>query len=475
MKNKTVQDLKRLERRDWQLLILTLSLLLIFGGITITTFFIIWRNSIADSDEILSIAYRALGGLSLLIILFSAHVIHSRYTLQKVKLLLQHYAIRDPLTGLYNRFFFDERMKEETKRANRYKYSLAFLFCDLDHFKNINDQLGHVAGDEALKSAAKVIEESVRASDLVFRWGGDEILVVLCKTTRDGALIAAERIRKKVCSIGQQIEQDLDISIGVSLYPDHGTRAEELVQLADLALYKAKKSGDKIHIGEEEYWLDEHAIRMEFQPIVDVRSDQILGYEALSRDAKGQMSIQQLFKKYQSIGQLKALKLLCFKSQLRIAQEEELKRLFVNVDFEMLNSLEPVNKPAGMEVILEISESEALYDVQNHLEVSRRWREKGFKLALDDFGTGFMSLPFIAQLIPDYIKIDRSTILQAVSSHQFHDFLKSLIPAIQNFSKDGIIAEGIETAQELQLVRELGITLVQGFLLGKPQALQETS
>ena len=385
---------------------------------------------------------------------------------------LAEQAIRDVLTDLYNRRYFNYRMEEEISRADRNQHSLAILLCDLDHFKAVNDTRGHHAGDEVLKAVAQEIQESTRGTDLVFRWGGDEIVVVLSDTTREGVLIAGERIRKGIRRISEEAQLDLDLSIGVAMYPEHGQNVDTLIRLADRALYIAKKGGDKIHIGEEEYRLDEHSIKVVFQPVVDVRSNEILGYEALSRDPQGRLSISQLFKRYQAVGQLSELKRICFRSQLQVAGEVGLKRMFINIDFEVLSQLEMIPKPDGMEVILEISEVEALHDIKNHLKIAGKWREQGYQFAIDDFGAGFISLPFIAQLIPDYIKVDRSTILQAVSSEEFRRFLKDLVLALKNYCKEGIIAEGVETAKELGVVRDLGIYLVQGFLLGKPQEMK---
>jgi EAL domain-containing protein (putative c-di-GMP-specific phosphodiesterase class I) len=209
-----------------------------------------------------------------------------------------------------------------------------------------------------------------------------------------------------------------------------------------------------------------------FQPVVDIRLHQVLGYEALSRDPQGKLSILDLFKRYQAIGQLNELKRICFRSQLKSAQEVGLKRVFINADFELLVQLESVPKPPNMEVILEISEREALHDVENHLKVARKWRRLGYKFAIDDFGAGFISLPFIAQLIPDYIKLDRSTVLLAVSSMKFWRFLKDLLLPLRNYSTEGIIAEGIETEKELQVVKGMGIYLAQGFLLGRPEEMK---
>jgi diguanylate cyclase (GGDEF)-like protein/PAS domain S-box-containing protein len=399
--------------------------------------------------------------------------IHNLAERRRLENALAEQAVRDSLTGLYNRRCFSDRIKEEISRADRNRISLSILLCDLDRFKVINDAGGHHMGDQLLKAVAKGIRESTRETDLVFRWGGDEFVAVLSDVSRAGTLTVSERIRREVLKIGGKKRLDLDMSIGVALYPEHGKDPDELIRLADQALYIAKKGKDKIHIGAEEYKLNDRSIKVVFQPVVDIRSHQVLGYEALSRDPQGKLSILELFEKYQAIGQLNELKCLCFKLQLKVAQQVGLKKVFLNLDFNMLSQLEPTLKPDGMEVILEISEVEALHDIENHMKITRKWREAGFKFALDDFGAGFISLPFLAKLIPDYIKMDRSTILQAVSSDKFRKFSEDLVRAIRNYSKEGIIAEGIETKKELQVVKEMGIDIAQGFLLGKPQELNE--
>lgn len=115
---------------------------------------------------------------------------------------------------------------------------------------------------------------------------------------------------------------------------------------------------------------------------------------------------------------------------------------------------------------------EALHEIENRLKIARRWREQGYKFALDDFGAGFISLPFVAQLMPEYIKIDRSTMLQAVSSEQFKEFMIGLVFGLQNYATEGIIAEGVETEKELKVVKDIGIYLIQGFLFGRPQEIK---
>jgi len=470
--NSTVSDnVRSIERREWQLWFLALVLILILSTITIGTYFFLLDEAYQNFNLVRTMANRALGGLCVLIFLFCAYVVNTRRILGKMRDTLEYQAIRDNLTDLYNRRYFKDRLDQEVIRAGQNKYLMAILICDIDHFKSINDSWGHQVGDEMLKGVAQVIKEATRGMDLVARWGGDEIVVALANTTREGVSIATERIRKGVRRVGEKALIDLDLSIGVALFPEHGTHSDDLLRLADRALHISKKSGEKIHVGEEEYHIDEKSVKLVFQPVIDVRSNHVFGYEALGRDPQGKLNILELFKRYQAIGKLEDLKSLCFKMALNAAREAGLQKLFINVDFNILRNMKEISKPQDMEVILEISEKEVLDDVENQLKIAQRWRTKGFKFAIDDFGAGFISLPFIAQLVPEYIKIDRSTILQSVSSLQFREFLKDLIQAMSNYSTEGIIAEGIETEQELQVVKELGLDLVQGFLLGRPHEL----
>jgi diguanylate cyclase (GGDEF)-like protein len=382
---------------------------------------------------------------------------------------LKREAIHDPLTNLYNRRHFSERLREEIYRADRHTHITAILLCDLDRFKAVNDTLGHQAGDRVLKAIAAEIQASTRETDLVFRWGGDEMVVILSETSRQGTVMAAERIRQ---AVRQATQVDIDVSIGIALYPEHGRDEDELIRTADRALYIAKKSGEHVRIGEEDYQMDRRTIKVVFQPVVDVTADRIVGYEALTRDPEGKLTAPQFFEKYRLVGRINELKQLTLKSQIVAAKELGMKRVFINVDFCVLSQIEPIEKPADVEVVLELSELEALHDLENHLTVTRRWRDQGYRFALDDFGAGFISLPFLAMLVPDYVKVDRSTILQAVSSATFRHFLDRLLGAVRTYAAEGIIAEGIEKAEELQLVKDLGISLVQGFMFGKPQELK---
>ena len=249
---------------------------------------------------------------------------------------LEDLSVRDPLTNLYNRRYFNKRIEEEISRATRQESRFALLLCDLDNFKKVNDTRSHQFGDEILKAAGQAIQEATRDVDFVFRWGGDEFVVILLVDVRQGITDTGERIRERIIALGKEKRFPLDLSIGVALFPEHGEDSNQLIRLADRALYIAKKRGDKIHIGEEEYELDDGVVDVVFQPIMDTVLGQVVGHEALSRSSTEEFGIQELFRKYRSIGRLLELKEICFRKQIETAEAHELNRVFINVDFKLL-------------------------------------------------------------------------------------------------------------------------------------------
>ncbi|MDH3255630.1 MAG: EAL domain-containing protein, partial [Acidobacteriota bacterium] len=282
---------------------------------------------------------------------------------------------------------------------------------------------------------------------------------------------AASRIRSGVRTAREDLGFELDVSIGIAFYPEHGEDIEELIRLADRALYIAKKSGDRTHIGEDELPLDEAAVNVVFQPVVDTNTRGTIGYEALSRDPSGGSGVHGLFRRYEAVGQLDELKRMIFGRQIAEAERLRLQRVFVNIDLPMLESLEPIQCPESIEVVLEISESETVRNPDRYLEVVALWRDRGFKFAIDDFGSGFISLPFVARLFPNFIKMDRVAILEAGDSPRFSSFMRDLVAAMRNYSKEGIIAEGVETEEELAMVKRIGVDQVQGHLTGRPREM----
>ncbi len=404
-------------------------------------------------------------------ILSTAHTLarHAGKVVEEV--IRKREAIRDPLTDLFNRRYFKERVVQEIERAAREGSSLAILLCDLDHFKAINDTLGHAYGDEVLKAVAVAIRGATRGTDLHFRWGGDEIVVVLSKTSTDGVLIAAERIRSAILSYAAREQLRLDASIGVALYPQHGTDEDELLRAADLAMYVAKKSGDRVRVGVDDYAIDERCVQFVHQPIVDLANGTVFGHEAFARDPRGSLSPVEMFKKYHSVGQLGRLKRDIFAMQVEQARSAGVERLFVNADVDFLNRTDPVPIPEGLRVIVEISELDANPRADDRIAAIERWRAAGYGFALDDFGAGYVSLPHLAVIRPEFVKIDRSSVVHATESPKYREFLRHLVRAAAEFTTHGIVAEGIELETELEVARELGAGYAQGYLLGRPEGI----
>ncbi len=394
-------------------------------------------------------------------------------TLQKQKAMtkIRNLSSRDPLTGLYNRKQLVSQLGAVLARADQNNETVALLIADLDRFKEINETLGHQYGDKVIQIMAASIqaalaEEGKAGSALLFRSGVDEISIILPNTTYEKTLHKTALIRKATQEASQKAYFPLDVSIGATLYPEQGQSVDQVITRASRSLLIAKKTDEKVCIGTAMPLTGER-LGIKFEPIVDLLHNQVVGYEALSRDTLGRLSVPELFEKYAKLGQLPEVKSACFISQLKKAEEIGLSCIFLNVDSVLLKHCEWVQKPAALDVVLEISEAESLHDLENHLQVAAKWKKKGFLFAIDDFGAGFVSLPFISQLNPDYIKIDRSVILQAVASPKFRLFLSGLVVAMQKDHIHKVVAEGIETETELKITREMGIDLIQGFLLLK--------
>jgi diguanylate cyclase (GGDEF)-like protein len=340
--------------------------------------------------------------------------------------------------------------------------------CDLDGFKRVNDSRGHQFGDGVLKSVATTLRQATRGTDLHFRWGGDEMVVVLSKSTEDGALIAAERIRQGVRGFAAEHDLDLDTSIGIAIYPIHGTTDEELIRVADLAMYVAKKTGDKMRVGFEEYTVNEDCVTFAYQPIWNLGANEIVGHEVFTRDPGGVLGPVELFQRYRAVGQLRRLKRLVFELQVRSAQDAGVRRLFLNSDLEFLHGVTPPPIPDGLEVVLELSELDSSSSDETRIAVVFEWRKAGYRIALDDFGAGYASLPILGKLAPDFVKIDRTCIVRATRSERYRDFLRHLLKGATEYTTEGLIAEGVELPGELDVARELGARFAQGFLLGRP-------
>jgi len=423
---------------------------------------------------------------------------------------IQQLAFYDPLTQLANRRLLQERVKHGIDTERRAGKQLALLMLDLDRFKSINDSLGHQAGDELLQQVAGRISALLREVDLVARWGGDEFVVLLedVAHTEDAARIAEAIIAdlSKPFRLGQWDSVQIGTSIGISLYPQHGDSYERLMDHADAALYQAKDAGrgcfayfsEDLTIAARERMaletrlrsaVEKQELRILFQPQVDIMSGRITGAEALVRwhdPLEGMIPplkfipIAEESNLIIDIGGW-VLRETCRQGRLWLDQGLPPLTLAVNVSpFQFQRSdicslvsqvLKETDFP-GTQLELEITESGLMGNQDQATIILNNLRAQGVRLALDDFGTGYSSLAYLKHFPLDILKIDKSFI-DDIPFHQDDMEIAATIVAMAHILGFKVLAEGVETQQQLDFLREKGCDSYQGYIKSKPIAADE--
>lgn len=412
-------------------------------------------------------------------------------------------AAADPLTGCESRASFGKSLDREIASSQTNGTTRALLWIDLDGFKSINDQLGHVVGDDVLRTAVQRIQQQVRTGDHVGRLGGDEFGVLLCDQVCEDTLDAvAERILmhlREPMAIGTNSIL-LSGSIGIASTGDRDTpMGTQLLHHADLAMYAAKRNGgdrsqrfdsDLDHDALDRAQLRlalsrairEGAFELDYQPIVDLRDGRVIGAEALARWRRGhdRLSASEFISYATQTGQITPIG-----RQLMEKVEAELPFLLsrlqpegfasVNLsvreltDSEILERLQhgPIATLADR-VVLEITDSTELSDAEPHLS---ELRSLGYRVALDDFGAGFSNLNRLEQLHPQLIKVDQSLVARAGCGRKGGEaFLAAAVSVAECLDCD-LVAEGVQSATEEAAVRRLGIAMGQGYRFGRPVPL----
>jgi len=416
---------------------------------------------------------------------------------------IRYQATHDALTGLPNRALFDQNLDEALDSARALDDRLAVAFFDLDRFKLVNDGLGHKAGDDLLVAVADRLKQSIDEGDIVARMGGDEFILIL----RD--LSDPEDVRPKVVQIMEAMRpsfpvggEDLHVtaSIGVSLFPEDGRSADQLLKAADVALYRAKSGGrDRWQLvnaamdraAYEQIVLEaqlRRAIEQEqftlvYQPQIDLRSGQVVGVEALVRwrhPEWGIVSPEQFISLAEETGLIYELGLWILEEacqQHRQWREDGLDelRIAVNISpYQLRRSGFEGDVRAILErtdMVLELLEFEltetALMQEGEITRLLQRFAAMGLSVALDDFGTGYSSLGYLRRFPIDRIKIDRSFV-RDINGSQSDGALARAVIMLAHGLNVGVVAEGVETAAQLGLLRHYGCDAAQGFLLGEP-------
>jgi diguanylate cyclase (GGDEF)-like protein/PAS domain S-box-containing protein len=415
----------------------------------------------------------------------------------------------DALTGLPNRNLFQDRLVQAMALAKRNEWPMAVLFIDLDRFKLVNDTLGHTAGDQLLKQAAERLRTCIRSSDTVGRLGGDEFAAILSELSipSDAGLVA----QKIIDLLRQPFDLDgketyVSASIGITLYPADSDSAEALIMSADAAMYRAKEQGRNNY----QYFtrdmnqralarvqmeaalrraLERQEFRLAFQPKAHLTTGRICGFEALLRwqhPEKGVVPPAEFIPVLEDTGLIVpvgewVLRSAC--AQIRAWQKSGLKVPPVSVNlsarqFEQQNLSEAVHRAlsetgVSAELIeFEITESLLMNDPEGAARTLASLKESGVKLSMDDFGTGYSSLGYLKRFPIDTLKIDRSFVHDISNDASGETLTRAIIHLAQNL-KLKVIAEGVETEDQLAFLKANGCDEMQGYFFARPTDAEE--
>ena len=422
--------------------------------------------------------------------------------------------VADALTGLPNRVFFHERLHRCIVRRKRDPdFNFALLYLDLDNFKLVNDSLGHASGDRLLVAIARRLENSIRSSEaFISRLGGDEfsILIEGLKSCSESVQLA-NRIISSVASpisIGGGREIFASVSVGISNSSDSFIDADEMLQAADTAMYSAKAKGKschqvfdpamkedvsrRLHVENELHSaIDNDNLHLHYQPIVDLNTSDVIGFEALSRwthpilgniSPAEYISIAEESGLIVSLGE-KVLRKACTQLANWQSKDKRFNGLNVNVNLSSLQIRLPGLVTQVLNILdetglapeclkLEVTETSIMENPEVGAPTLSQLRKHGVTIAIDDFGMGYSSLSYIHELSPDVVKIDRSFIDQITSSSDKSTIVRAIIALADELELD-VVAEGVETEEQRKLLATLGCKYAQGFYFACPLATEE--
>lgn len=431
-------------------------------------------------------------------------VFHDISDIKESQEMLRFQTYHDALTGLPNRRLFNDRLERAIAYARRKNGRIAVLLVDLDNFKHINDSLGHPAGDEFLKKAAEKLKYHCREEDTVARLGGDEFIIFNSDLSSDrDAVDLARQIQRSFEDPIRVGDHDLfsTTSIGITLFPDDGKDAHTLVKNADMAMYRAKFQGKNAHAlftpalhsaASARIMLENSlrkAVRMEefslfYQPKVDLKADRIIGLEALVRwfPSDGRvMSPEDFIPLAEETGLIHALGEWVLNTacrQTRIWNDHIQKDLTVAVNLSarqfkddnlipmILMALEDSGlNPENLE--LEITENIVMQDLNSAVDVMEQLKDMGITISIDDFGTGYSSLSYLKRFPISHLKIDKSFVPNLPDDPEDAAIVRAILSLAQNLGLR-VVAEGVETWEQLDFLRRHRCDEIQGYLFSKP-------
>jgi diguanylate cyclase (GGDEF)-like protein/PAS domain S-box-containing protein len=431
-------------------------------------------------------------------------VFHDVSAARAMSLQLSHLAEHDFLTGLPNRLLLNDRLTQAISLARRHNGQIAVLFLDLDRFKNINDSLGHAIGDQLLQSVAIRLASCVRRSDTVSRQGGDEFVVLLSELDQaQDAGITAAKILEAV-TLPHQIglhKINVSTSIGISVYPGDGGTADVLIRNADAAMYEAKENGRNnfqffkqvmnIRAVERQFFeaglrraLEQGEFQLHYQAIVNLGTGEVTGAEALIRwphPERGLIPPAQFVPIAEDCGLILPIGRWVLREACRQARAWEdagLKRIPVSVNIsamefraaDFLEGVSTILKDTRLDahnLELEITEGVLMKHAESTSNVLEALKAMGVRLAVDDFGTGYSSLSHLNRFPIDVLKIDQSFVNDVCSNPDQATIVSAVISMGKSLKKR-VIAEGIETKEQLEFLKACGCEEGQGYFFSRP-------
>ncbi|HYC37666.1 MAG TPA: EAL domain-containing protein, partial [Usitatibacter sp.] len=416
---------------------------------------------------------------------------------------IQHLAYHDNLTGLPNRSLLQDRLAHSIARAERGNKKVAVLFIDLDNFKNINDTLGHDVGDELLRQVARRLSECVRLEDTIARQGGDEFIILLDSLDDGrGASVVAQKVLnalRRAFTLGGT-EQHVSGSVGIALYPEDGRDPQTLMKNADTAMFHGKGLGKntyqyftaQMNVAVKRRMTLESALRravmqkdfaLEYQPQVDLESGQIIAVEALVRWKTEEGTIVMpgdFIPLAEETGLINEIGEWVLREGCRQAKEWEdmgleRRRMAINLsarqfDRAFLDMVTRVLVDTGLDptrLELEITESQVMRQTDGMISLLTKLSQMGIHLAIDDFGTGYSSLSYLKRLPIQKLKIDQSFVRDITVDPNDTAIVVAIINMAKSLELD-TIAEGVETAGQLALLRSKGCRVGQGYYFSRP-------
>ncbi|MBF0285597.1 MAG: EAL domain-containing protein [Magnetococcales bacterium] len=417
---------------------------------------------------------------------------------------LERLAFYDALTGLPNRMLFRDRLTHEIAQTHRSSKPMALMFIDLDRFKWVNDTLGHAAGDELLKEVSRRLLGCVRQSDTVARLGGDEFTIILTDVAHPEAASAVAQklitsVRQPIPLLGQDVH--VGASVGIALYPSDAPDMETLIKHADMAMYQAKEAGrntfrfisldlhaqafDRIAMEDDLHKaLDREELVLFYQPKMDLADRGVRGAEALVRWRKpeaGMVNPAQFIPLAEETGLILPMGRWILESACQgvahwFQGSDAPFKLAVNLssrEFQQPDLVERIHEimektgasPERLE--LEITESMVMGDVEKAIGLMTRLRDMGLSLAMDDFGTGYSSLGYLKRFPLTTLKIDRSFVMDLPGRQGEGAIVEAIISMAHSLNLK-VVAEGVETQEQLDYLRQRGCESIQGYLIGKP-------